>query len=175
MVVSLLGGAGVGARFVFAGCKASVVCFRLKNLSSVGWDSVVKRVGVLCGIVHGAGNAMWMRGGACAAELRLMGMGVDYVCVVGCFFFLMVLLCWLFSFGCGGCLVLWCSGSLVVCFSVCVVGSQVCFIRPAICCCCVAGVPYEVCWGKCCVCWWVLGVGCMLVVLGFLSFCVVLL
>ena len=36
-------------------------------------------VGGLCGIVHGAGNAMLIRGGACAAELRLMG-----VCVLSC-------------------------------------------------------------------------------------------
>ena len=33
-------------------------------------------VGGLCGIVHGVGNAMLMRGGACAAELRLMGLGL---------------------------------------------------------------------------------------------------
>jgi len=30
----------------------------------------------LCGIVHGAENTMLMRGGAYAAELRLMGLGV---------------------------------------------------------------------------------------------------
>ncbi len=53
-----------------------VVCFLVKNLSSVGWNNVVGSDGVLCGIVHGPGNAMSMRGGACAAELRLMGLGV---------------------------------------------------------------------------------------------------
>jgi hypothetical protein len=56
------------------------VCYRVKNLSSVGWDNVVGNGRFLCGIVHGAGNAMLMRGGAYAAELRLMGLGV-----VSCF------------------------------------------------------------------------------------------
>ncbi len=37
---------------------------------------MVGSVGGLCGIVHGVGNAMLMRGGACAAELRLMGVYV---------------------------------------------------------------------------------------------------
>jgi hypothetical protein len=72
--------------FVVAGCWVSVfVCFRVKNLSSVGWDNVVGNGRFLCGIVHGAGNAMLMRGGAYAAELRLMGLGVcsrcDGVCI----------------------------------------------------------------------------------------------
>ena len=65
-----------------------VVCFRLKNLSSVDWYSEVDNVGVLCGIVHGAGNAILMQGGACVAELRLMRLGVgsrcDMVCVLFC-------------------------------------------------------------------------------------------
>jgi hypothetical protein len=63
-----------------------VVCFRVKNLSSVGWDSVVGNGRVLCGIVHGAGNAMLMRGGACAAELRLMGLGFRSCCGDICIF-----------------------------------------------------------------------------------------
>ncbi len=41
---------------------------------------------VLYGIVHGAGNAVLMRGGACAAELRLMGFGVGSCCVGVCIF-----------------------------------------------------------------------------------------
>ena len=49
-----------------------VVCFLVKNLASVGGYSVVGNVGVLCGSVHGVGNAILMRGGACATELRLM-------------------------------------------------------------------------------------------------------
>ena len=36
--------------------------------------------GLLCGMVHGAGKAIMMRGGACAAELRLMGVGVGFGC-----------------------------------------------------------------------------------------------
>ena len=72
MVVSLWGGVGVESRFVFAGCKMSVVCFRVKNLSSVSWDNLVGSDGVLCGMEHEVGKAMLMRGGACAAELRLL-------------------------------------------------------------------------------------------------------
>ena len=45
----------------------------------MGWDSVMGSVGVFCGIVHGAGNAMLMRGGACATELRLMGVGAGAI------------------------------------------------------------------------------------------------
>ena len=36
------------------------------------------------GMKDGVGNAILMRGGACAAELRLMG--VKYCCVVCCVF-----------------------------------------------------------------------------------------
>ena len=70
---SFWGGAGIESRFVFAGCKVSAVCFQVKNLSSVGWDNMVESDGFLCGMEHGVGKAMLMRGGACAAELRLMG------------------------------------------------------------------------------------------------------
>ena len=45
-------------------------------------------VGDLCGIVHGAENAIFMRGGACAAELRLMGLGVRSRCAKVCVFVL---------------------------------------------------------------------------------------
>jgi hypothetical protein len=73
--------------FVFAGCWVSVVvCFRVKNLSSVGWDNVVGNGRVLCCIVHGAGNDILMRGGACAAVLRLMGLGADSCCASVCMF-----------------------------------------------------------------------------------------
>ena len=59
MAGSLFDDVGVVFWFVFAGCWVSVVvCFRVKNLSSVGWDTAVGSDGVLCGIVHGAGNAM---------------------------------------------------------------------------------------------------------------------
>ena len=54
----------------------------------MGWYSVVGSVGVLCCIVHGAGNPILMRGGACAAELRLMGLGVGSRCVMVCVFVL---------------------------------------------------------------------------------------
>jgi hypothetical protein len=54
----------------------------VKNLSIVDWCNLLGSVGGLKGIVHGAGNAMLMRGGACAAELRLMGVGVSSCCVV---------------------------------------------------------------------------------------------
>jgi hypothetical protein len=47
---------------------------------------VVGSDGVLCGIVHGAGNAMLIRGGACAAKLRLMGLGVGSCCAIVCVF-----------------------------------------------------------------------------------------
>ena len=79
MAVSLLDGVGVLIRFVLAGCWVAVfVCLRVKNLPNVGWYSVVGSVVVLCGIVHGAGNAILMRGGACAAERRFMGLGAGY-------------------------------------------------------------------------------------------------
>ena len=84
MVVALWGGVGVESRFVLAGCKVSVVCFRVKNLSSKGWVSVAGSDGVLYGILHGAGNAMLMRGGACAAELRLMEVRVGSSCAIVC-------------------------------------------------------------------------------------------
>ncbi len=59
-----------------------VVCFRVKNLSIVGWDNVLGNGRFLYGIVHGEGNAMLMRGGACTAELRLMGLVVVHVVMV---------------------------------------------------------------------------------------------
>ena len=66
VTVSMLDGVGVVIRFVLAGCWVTVVvCLRVKSLSSVCWYSVVGSVGVLCGIVHGAGNVILMRGGAC--------------------------------------------------------------------------------------------------------------
>jgi len=40
--------------------------------------------GLLCDMVHGAGKAMLMRGGACAAEMRLMGLRVGSGCVGAC-------------------------------------------------------------------------------------------
>ncbi len=49
---------------------------------------MVGNVGVLCGIVHGAGNAILMRGGTCAAELRLMGLGAGSRCAKVCVFVL---------------------------------------------------------------------------------------
>jgi len=63
--------------------------------------------GVLCGIVHGAGNAMLMLGGACAAELRLMGLVFGTCCATVIVFFVydpfvrVVLFCveWLFGVG----------------------------------------------------------------------------
>ena len=64
------------------------MCLRVKYMSSVGWFCLVGSIGSLYGIVHGAGNAMLRRGGACAAELRLMGLGgassieVGFVCDV---------------------------------------------------------------------------------------------
>ena len=64
------------------------MCFLVKNLSSVGWYGLAGNVGGLCGIVHGAENAMLMRGGACAAELRLMGWGVESRCARECGFVL---------------------------------------------------------------------------------------
>ena len=54
----------------------------VKNLCIVDWWCLLGSVGGLKGIVHGAGNAMLMRGGACAAELRLMGVCVSSFCVV---------------------------------------------------------------------------------------------
>ena len=88
-MVSLLGGVGVLIRFVLAGCWVAVfVCFLVKNLSSVSWYGVAGIVGGLCGIVHGAENTILMRGGACAAELRLMGLGVRCRCAMVCVFVL---------------------------------------------------------------------------------------
>ena len=85
-----------------------VVCFRVKNLSSVGWVCVVGNGWLSCGIVHGAKNAMLMRGGACAAELRLMGLGVGFVCALGflfdvwslciCCLLLRAMVVWCFAF-----------------------------------------------------------------------------
>jgi hypothetical protein len=73
----------------------------------------VGSVGGLCGIVHGVGNDMLMRGGACAAELRLMGLGVvscfevGFVCdacpfCVCCFLFcgLVFRFCFFWVLGC---------------------------------------------------------------------------
>ncbi len=63
-----------------------VLCFRVKNLSAVGWDHVVGNGRVLCFIVHGVGNAMLMRGDACAAELHLLGLGIGSRCAGVCIF-----------------------------------------------------------------------------------------
>ena len=76
----MLDGVGLFLWFVLDACWVTVVvCFRVKILSRVGWYSVVGNVGVLCGIAHGAGKAILLRGGACAAELRLMGWGLGLV------------------------------------------------------------------------------------------------
>ena len=89
VAVSVLDGVGVLIRLVLADCWVTVIVrLRVKNLSSVGWYSVVGSVGVLCGIVHGAGNAMLMRGGACAAKLRLIGLGIGSHCAMVCVFVL---------------------------------------------------------------------------------------
>ena len=53
-------------------CVLMFGCLVVRNLSNVVCV-VGSRCGLfLWGIVHGVGNAMLMRGGACAAELRLM-------------------------------------------------------------------------------------------------------
>ena len=41
---------------------------------------------LLCGIVHGAGNAMLIRGDTCVAELRLLRLGVGCGCAGTCLF-----------------------------------------------------------------------------------------
>ena len=61
--------------------------------------------GLLCGMVDGAGKAMLMRGGACGAELRLMGVRVCSRCT-GASDVLMIFICLLLSFAYDGCLVL---------------------------------------------------------------------
>ena len=89
VAVSMLDGVGVLIRFMLAGYWVTVVVrLRVKNMSSVGWYSVVGSVGFLCVIMHGAWNAILMRGGACAAELRLMGLGVGSRCAMVCVFVL---------------------------------------------------------------------------------------
>ena len=89
VAVSMLDCVGVLIRSVLAYCWVMVVVrLRVKNLSSVGWYSLGGSVGVLCGIVYGAGNAVLMRGGACATELRLMGLGVGSRCAMVCVFVL---------------------------------------------------------------------------------------
>ncbi len=65
-------------------CMLGDVCFRVKNLSSVGCVCVVDRGRLSRGMVHGAGKAMLMRGGTCAAELRLMGLRVNFNRVGAC-------------------------------------------------------------------------------------------
>ena len=84
------GDVGVLIRFVLAGCWVAVfVCFLVKNLSiSVSLYGVAGNVGGLCDNVHGAENAILMRGGACAAELRFMGLGVRSRCAKVCVFVL---------------------------------------------------------------------------------------
>ena len=68
-------------RVVVAGCWVAVCkWFLVKKLSSVSWYCVVGNVGGLWGIVQMAENAMLMRGGTCAAELRLMGLGFRSRC-----------------------------------------------------------------------------------------------
>ena len=59
--------------------------------------------------MHGVGNAMLMRGGACAAELRLMGLVGGSLCVSGCVF--VVWLCCVF------CLLFVCGRLLLLCIS----------------------------------------------------------
>ena len=87
--VSVLDDVEAVLQFVSPGCWVVVVVYlRVKNLSSVGWFCIVGSIGDLCGIVHGVGNAMLMRGGACAAELRLMGLGVGSRCAKVCVFVL---------------------------------------------------------------------------------------
>ena len=65
----------VSCVFLFFGCGVwGIVCFRVQYLSSVvcvcGIDI---GEGFLCGMEHGVGKAILMRGGACATELRLTG------------------------------------------------------------------------------------------------------
>ena len=51
-----------------------IVFFRVQYLSSLVCVSGIDiGGGCLCGMEHGVGKAMLMRGGACAADLRLMG------------------------------------------------------------------------------------------------------
>jgi hypothetical protein len=59
------------------GCGALVLlCLRFRNLSSVDWVCMVGMGGeFLCDMEHGVGKTMLMRCYACAAELRLMGVG----------------------------------------------------------------------------------------------------
>ena len=81
MVSSSLLGVGCGCLWFAVGYCFLFMCSRVKNLSSVGWVCVAGFGGLLCGMVHGAGKAMLMRGGACAAELHLMEVGVGSGCV----------------------------------------------------------------------------------------------
>jgi len=67
-------GSGVVSVFTF-GCGVwGIVCFRIQYLSSVVYVCGIDMGGgFLCDMEHGIGKTMLMRGGACAAELRLMG------------------------------------------------------------------------------------------------------
>ncbi len=59
----------IGVGFIDLG----VVCMQVNNLSRVVWASEAGVIrGFLCDMEHGVGKTMLMRGGACAAELRLM-------------------------------------------------------------------------------------------------------
>ena len=62
------------------GCDVwGIVWFRVQYLSIVVCVCGVNMgVGFLCGMEHGVGKAMLMRGGACAAELRLMRVWFDF-------------------------------------------------------------------------------------------------
>lgn len=101
------------------GCVLMVDCLGIRNLSNV----VCFVGGGVCrlflwGIVHGVGNAILMRGGACAAELRLMVVfggywvwGADLCwCVVRGVNFLLVLV--------GSRLCMWFERRLYLCFCV---------------------------------------------------------
>ncbi len=71
--LSVVVGGGVRICFYYC-CESGVVFLRVNNLSRIDWVFVDERRGVfLCDMDHGVGKAMLMRGGACAAELRLMG------------------------------------------------------------------------------------------------------
>jgi hypothetical protein len=80
--VSSVGDVGVLLCCILVECWV-VEILRVKNLSSVCWFCLVCSIGGLYGSVHGAGNAMLMRGGACAAELRLLGLWVASYFEVG--------------------------------------------------------------------------------------------
>ena len=84
VAASLLDSVKVVLQFASAGCwVVEVMCLRVKYMSSVGWFCVVGSIDGLYCSVRGAENAMLMRGGACAAELRLIGLGIGSCIEVG--------------------------------------------------------------------------------------------